>query len=376
MLSFWEKDQFCKCDIAIIGGGIVGLSTAISLKEEQPHLEIALFERGVLPTGASTRNAGFACFAKANEMISDLKLQSQEEVIQLAMQRYLGLEKLKRRLGPERMDLKNFGAYELVLDAEELQWDKINEINTWFESDFNQPLFSLRDEKLAEFDFRGVKHLIYCPFEGQIHSGLTINNLMNLAKSKGVKIWTGAALETYEEVSSGYQLSISRKVDDLRINWICDKIVFCNNAWIGQFFPEYNIKPGRGQVLITQPIDQLKIKGSFHFDEGYYYFRNFEDRVLFGGGRNLDFEGESTFEIGLNEPIQEKLETYLREMILPNVDFEIDQRWSGIMGFSENKKPIIKKHKKGIYIGFSCNGMGIALGTESGEQLAQIILKD
>lgn len=376
MLSFWEKDQFCKTDIAIIGGGIMGLSTAISLKEEQPHLEVAIFERGVLPSGASTRNAGFACFAKADEMISDLKIQSKEEVIQLALERYKGLEKLKRRLGPERLDLKNYGGYELIFEKDEINLDLIEEINSWFVGEFNQPLFSLRDEKLKEFNFNGVKHLIYCPFEGQIHSGLTINNLMNLAKSKGIKIWTGAEVESFEELNSGYSLNISRKANDLKINWICEKLVFCNNAWISKYFPEYGIKPGRGQVLISKPIRSLKFKGSFHFDEGYYYFRNFEDRVLFGGGRNLDFTTESTYEIGLNEEIQNRLESYLREIILPDTEFEIDQRWSGIMGFTENKKPIIKKHKKGIYLGFACNGMGIALGTESGEQLAKIIIQD
>jgi hypothetical protein len=32
----------------------------------------------------------------------------------------------------------------------------------------------------------------------------------------------------------------------------------------------------------------------FHLEKGYYYFRNINDRILLGGGRNLDFEGETT----------------------------------------------------------------------------------
>ena len=60
------------------------------------------------------------------------------------------------------------------------------------------------------------------------------------------------------------------------------------------------VKPARAQVLITKPIENLDIKGTFHLDKGYYYFRNIENRILFGGGRNLDFEGETTTEFNSN----------------------------------------------------------------------------
>jgi hypothetical protein len=34
------------------------------------------------------------------------------------------------------------------------------------------------------------------------------------------------------------------------------------------------VKPARAQVLITEPIDNLDVRGTFHLDCGYYYFRN------------------------------------------------------------------------------------------------------
>jgi gamma-glutamylputrescine oxidase len=63
------------------------------------------------------------------------------------------------------------------------------------------------------------------------------------------------------------------------------------------------VKPGRGQVIITSAIERLPFKGSFHFDEGYYYFRNVGKRVLFGGGRNLDFQTESSTKFEVNNLI-------------------------------------------------------------------------
>jgi gamma-glutamylputrescine oxidase len=63
------------------------------------------------------------------------------------------------------------------------------------------------------------------------------------------------------------------------------------------------VKPGRGQVIITSEMEHLPFKGSFHFDEGYYYFRNVGKRVLFGGGRNLDFQTETSTKFEFNKLI-------------------------------------------------------------------------
>lgn len=60
MISFWEKRSLVDYNYLVIGGGIVGLSTAISIKEKVPKSSVLVVERGILPSGASTKNAGFA----------------------------------------------------------------------------------------------------------------------------------------------------------------------------------------------------------------------------------------------------------------------------------------------------------------------------
>jgi hypothetical protein len=83
-------------------------------------------------------------------------------------------------------------------------------------------------------------------------------------------------------------------------------------------------------VLITEPIENLDIKGTFHLDQGYYYFRNIGDRILLGGGRNLDFDVENTTEFAQTEIVQNKLEELLKEVILPNQNLKLPI--VGIMG--------------------------------------------
>ena len=133
------------------------------------------------------------------------------------------------------------------------------------------------------------------------------------------------------------------------------------------------VKPARAQVLITEPIPNLDIKGTFHLDKGYYYFRNINDRILFGGGRNLNYEQETTTEFGQTTQIQNHLEQMLKEIILPNHDFKIAHRWSGIMGLGTHKKPIVKELSKNVFCGVRLGGMGVAIGSIIGQELADLI---
>ena len=48
-----------RADVAIIGGGYVGLWTAIQIKQLEPACDVAIFEQGICGGGASGRNGGF-----------------------------------------------------------------------------------------------------------------------------------------------------------------------------------------------------------------------------------------------------------------------------------------------------------------------------
>jgi glycine/D-amino acid oxidase-like deaminating enzyme len=61
-------------------------------------------------------------------------------------------------------------------------------------------------------------------------------------------------------------------------------------------------------------------------------------------------------------------------MILPGNKIKIDQQWSGIMAFGKNKLPLVKKVSEHIAVGARLNGMGIALGSKIGEQIAEMLV--
>lgn len=368
-LSYWEiKNWFTNVDFTIVGSGIVGLHAALALREKFPTSKIIILEKGVLPQGASTKNAGFACFGSISEIIHDLKSHTEEEVIQLIQKRYLGLQLLRKNLGDAALDLKPYGGYELFLKEDELFYNeclqKIPLINEFLKPLFKAEVFL---KQMDRFQFGGIfEYLIFNPFEAQIDTGNMMQSLLKKAHQNDILILNNQTVSNHQEFNVGVE------VETNGITFKTNKLIFTTNGFAAQL-TNNQVQPARAQVLITKPIPNLDIKGTFHLDEGYYYFRNINDRILLGGGRNLDFEGETTTSHDTTELIQNRLEELLKNVILPQTQFEIDHRWSGTMGIGAHKKPIVEQLSNHIYCGVRMGGMGVAIGSIIGQEVADLI---
>ncbi len=368
-LSYWEiKNWFSNVDFTIVGSGIVGLHTGLALRERFPSAKILILEKGILPQGASTKNAGFACFGSISEIIDDLKTHTEEEVIQLIQKRYAGLQLLRKNLGDSVIDLKPYGGYELFLKDDESFYNEcIQKIP--FINDIIKPLFKtdVFSKEVDRFNFGGIfENLIFNPFEAQIDTGNMMQALLKKAHQNDILILNSQTVTNFQELND------SVEVETNGITFKTNKLLFTTNGFASQL-TNNQVKPARAQVLITKPIPNLDIKGTFHLDKGYFYFRNINDRILFGGGRNLDFEGETTTSHDTTELIQNRLVALLKTVILPHQTFEIEHRWSGTMGVGTHKKPIVEQLSNNIYCGVRMGGMGVAIGSLVGQELADLI---
>jgi len=368
-LSYWElKNWFTDIDFTIVGSGIVGLQAALRLRERFPESKILVLEKGMLPQGASTKNAGFACFGSLSEIIDDLKSHTEEEVIALIRKRWAGLQLLRKRLGDNAIDFRPYGGYELFLKEDNNTYEECLS-RLPFVNEVLKPLFKadVFAKEVDRFGFNGIhEYLIFNPFEAQIDTGNMMQALLRQAVSENILILNQQNVTGYNEFAEHVEVALGD------FNFKTKKLLFATNGFAGQLTSE-SVKPARAQVLITEPIHNLDIKGTFHLDKGYYYFRNIGNRILFGGGRNLDFEGERTTEFGLTQTIQNRLELLLREVILPQTDFKIEHRWSGIMGLGSSKNPIVSQLSDHVYCGVRLGGMGVAIGSLVGTELADLI---
>ena len=365
-LSYWEqKEWFSNIDFTIVGSGIVGLNCALTLKNKHPKAKILVLEKGMLPQGASSKNAGFACFGSLSELIDDLKNHTEEEVFNLVKKRWEGLQLLRRNLGDNTIDFQQNKGFELFQGAvfyEECnsQREKINQLILPI---FKQDVFP---ESSNTFDFGNIQpNYIVNQFEGQIDTGKMVTQLLLKTQKAGIKILNNSTVKAFTENNE----RVIVKTNFLEFS--TNKLFIATNGFAKQLLDE-NVQPARAQVIITKPISNLHIKGTFHLDKGYYYFRNIDNRILFGGGRNLDFKSEETVEFGQTKIIQNSLINILKETILPNIPFEIEHSWSGIMGVGNQKKAIVKPISNNVFCGVRLGGMGVAIGSLVGKELAEL----
>jgi len=373
-ISYWEINQYFRnVDLLIVGSGIVGLTTAIFHKKIHPAAKVLIVEKGMLPSGASTKNAGFACFGSASEILSDLKTVSEEHVFNLVEKRINGLNELRLLLGDKNLAYEACGGFEVFRKEDSELFEKclhfISKANKEIEHRTGmKQTYSIADNRIADFGFSGVEHLILNQHEGALDTGKMMSCLIKLAAQLDIIILNGSEVSRFKDVDSCVEVELKNglilKPTHLHI---------ATNGFAASLLPDLDVKPARAQVLITAPINDLKVKGTFHLNEGYYYFRNVGNRLLLGGGRQLDKEGETKTELETTELIQNNLDELLKTVILPNSEFKIEHRWAGIMGVGETKKAIVKRISNNVSCSVRLGGMGVAIGTSVGKQSAELI---
>ena len=368
-LSYWEKSTYLEnIDFLIIGSGIVGLSTAIFLKKKNKNYKVLVIDRGYLPTGASTKNAGFTCFGSPTELFDDLLNMNELTVWDTFSNRYMGLNTLFELVQKDKIAYRECKSWDIISSK------KNNDITKDFIEYINHKAYEItgvkeiyHEDKLisSKFGFEGI-NTSYCnKLEGAIHTGKMIQELYKKAILNDVNVLFGMNAEKLDH--SAQENVIETQFGEIKAK----NTIIATNGFAKKWIKD-DILPARAQVIITNEIPDLKINGTFHYEKGYYYFRNVRNRVLLGGGRNLDFKGETTEEFGSSEQIRLKLLELLKNVILPKHTYEIQDSWSGIMGVGKSKSPIIKKINNNTAIGVRMGGMGVAIGAQVGKKLADL----
>ena len=217
-LSYWEiKSWLTDIDFAIIGSGIVGLSCAIHLRELHPKAKIIVFERGQLPQGASTKNAGFACFGSVFRNTRRLEPSQERDVVDLAKQRIRGLSHLRTLTATTTSALNSGEAMNSFLNAISIRLICVLKndgyVNALLSEVFPKKIFHKRKNT---FGYIGIHdELIFNQYEGQIDTEKMMQHLLLLAQRKGVLILNSVTLESYEQIGHKVPTTIRRISDHL-----------------------------------------------------------------------------------------------------------------------------------------------------------------
>ncbi|MEO6719057.1 MAG: FAD-dependent oxidoreductase, partial [Ferruginibacter sp.] len=233
----------------------------------------------------------------------------------------------------------------------------------------HEKVFTVADEKLVGFGFAGFEHMIENKLEGALHPGKFVQALLRKVQGLGVQVLTGVQVLDYKKIDDHIEINTNNVTLNTR------QLLLCTNAFTNELIPTIDIIPNRGQVLVTEPIEGLAFRGTFHFDRGYYYFRNLGDRLLIGGARNKNLIEENTTVMESTLAIQKELENFIRQYLLPSQEFSVTDKWSGIMAMGKEKLPIIKAISDNVFCCVRMSGMGVALAPIAAQQAARLMNK-
>ncbi|MEJ7779232.1 MAG: FAD-binding oxidoreductase [Daejeonella sp.] len=270
--SYWEQLSFLSgFDVVIIGSGIVGLSVALHLKDRRPSLRVGILEAGFLPSGASTKNAGFACFGSISEAIDEIKRSGEDNFLQLVEMRWKGLEKLRTNLSDSAIDFHQYGGYEIFKESEKHLAneciDHIEYINALLKPIIGKhDIYAVSNAKIADFGFCGVNNIIENKYEGQIDTGKRITAMISKVAGSGVQIFNNCRVQEVGQAENEHIIQTNHG------DFNAKAVILATNAFARDLLPELDVIPGRGQVLVTEPIMNLKLKGTFHYNRGYTIF--------------------------------------------------------------------------------------------------------
>jgi len=365
--SYWEETTFLRSpDVVVVGAGLTGLQTALNVKRDNPKRDVLVMERSPIPRGASTRNAGFACFGGPTELLADLDAYGHEATVATVRARYDGIRALESNFARRGIDWQKLGGYEIIdaPDTQETVRDRLPELNRLLAEVTGLPV------TWAECAPLNGLYTLHNPLEGQLHPGKLVELLVEDCRRLGVRLLFGASvlevggkkivLDNYGELSAG-------------------EVIVTVNAFARRLLPEEFsevIRPVRNQVLLSRRLAKLPLAGCYHYHEGYVYFRNVgEERILIGGGRHLAGERSETDIFAENAGVQQRLIDLLNRW-LPQTTFtaaDFPHRWSGIIAQGDGKTPVLRRTTDGVLVAGRLAGMGVALSAALARKAADLV---
>lgn len=354
-LSFWESVADLRVsapgavpsrsDVVIAGAGFCGSWLAYFLKRKHPSLQITILERDSFNLGASARNAGFLSCGNISEWLEDLRQLGWEETERTFSARIEGIRTILAELGTQisREECGSVDFDEITDEKMELA-RKLNSV---------APFFELQGVALG----REVRPAFVNTFDSAVNPAEILLALHGRLREAGVRFCWG---KTVTKMERGEALLFSGERLEYGYGFLCV------NAFARGLYPQTDVRPARGQIIVTSPCGTETRRCLGFLKSGYDYFRFIGDRVLVGGGRLNFKEAENTDSLETTADLKRYLVS-LAEQVIGHRDFRVDYHWAGIMGLRAGRHASISDLQKPTAIDerteevSSCGGWGVTL---------------
>jgi glycine/D-amino acid oxidase-like deaminating enzyme len=361
-VSHWQADAPApapsqalpdRCGVAVVGGGIAGVSTAWWLRKLDPGLDVVIIEREHLAHGASGRNAGFLLQGTDADFARTVEQRGAEQARRLWHFTQENRDGFVDALADTDVGLEYSGSLTVAGDAAEDE--RLRTAAELLQRDGGEVEYLSADEtngRLGSTGFRGALHVA----SGAMMHPVRV--VRTLAAQSGARIVEGCTVRSVDPEGEGVRIEASAGV------LVAERAVLALNAYLPTLVPALArfVRPVRAQMLATAPVEP-RLREPVYSHEGYYYLRQLPTgEVLLGGARHLHREDEVGYDDATTDALQADLEAYLRDHFPDFAGVSVERRWSGTMGFSADGLPAVgpvPELPRSLWVGgFTGHGMG------------------
>ncbi|MGG3573283.1 glycine oxidase ThiO [Bacillus gobiensis] len=342
-------------DAAIIGGGIIGLSTAYHLAKK--NVKVALFESGKVGKKASQAAAGMlGAHAELEKpgVFFDFARASQSRYPTLA-------EEVKEISGID-MNLKTGGILKLAYSKEDIESG--NQMNR-----LDSVVWKSKEEALAMEPSISESILGASFIEDDIQVEPT---KVCKAFAKSARL-LGADIYEYTPITAIDTDSAAITIKSQNETFSADQLIVASGVWSGHFFQQLGLEkklyPVKGECLSVWNEDIALERTLYH--EHCYIVPRKNGRLVIGATMKPgDWDEEPT--LGGIEAVIKKAAS-----MLPAVTrMKIDTFWAGLRPETEDSTPYIGKHPNDNRILFAAGHYrnGILLAPATGSMISDLVL--
>lgn len=352
-------------DVAIIGGGIAGATAAYWLGR-RGGLKTVVIDQDKCASGATGRSGGFilrGIFAYYNQAVKTYGRETAKQVLAFNEQTLAHIKDFAAEYG-NHFDYGQCGSYLLACSLDELS-DLDESAQLMKEDGFDCEYIK---EDPIDRDFYGA---IHNPGDAAVNPAHLVKSLLNASQAA---ILEGEQVYDMQSTANGVTLRTQNYVLH------AGKVLLCTNAYtplIERWFID-KLKPVRGQIMVTRPINKKVVDKLCYANYGYEYFRMLPDgRFLLGGCREPFKNDETgTYADMITQPVQKALQNYMRDRFPDIAGTPIDHRWSGLMAFTADGLPLVGELPPlpNVYFAVGCNAHGMGYSFSLSKLLVEVAL--
>lgn len=359
-------------DIAVIGGGFTGVSTAWHLRQRHPGLRIVLLEAQRLGHGASGRNGG-----QVLHWVNGVTPQTPELLRRIHSVTQQGIdvaEQLATQFAPPGTFRRN-GCLEVYTDPQRAE-EAHARVEAW-----NAAGVPVEFLPASALGMNAVHGAILDPLAGRLN-GFALLQSMRAAL-------LAANVELYEDtrvlrVRPGAEVAIESPRGEVRAR----AIVLATNGYTPSLgFFKSGILPLHSHVLATEPLadDAWSRIGwgdwdgfSDDFDRIAYACRTPGGRLLFGGGGNpaytYRFGGDPEIDVHADDGAERFLRASMANYFPALATTPVAHRWAGILAITLDRicSMGVGGEHRNVYHALGYSGHGVALALLAGRVLADL----